>query len=128
METLLLAPKVRLSPRDFFLELGSFVGLYFIVVNFLILVFHIIDRAFPDALSNSQSQELFWTGPIRWSIASLVIAYPLLIVLTRVLRRDWQVNPEKRNLSLRRWLIYLTVFVTGVTLAVDAIVLLNSFL
>jgi type II secretory pathway pseudopilin PulG len=39
-----------------------------------------------------------------------------------------ETNPELKESKLRKWIIYFTLFVTGTTIAVDAIVLVNTFL
>ncbi len=110
----------------FFLELGCFALLYYIVVDFLILLFQIIERAFPDILQNNYYD--FWSGSIRWAIASLIIAYPVMVLLNWLLRCDWRLTPENRQNAFRRWLSYLTIFLTGGALLGDLVSVLYYFL
>jgi hypothetical protein len=121
METL----KPKAGPRDFFLWLGAMVALYASVVSFLTLFFEYINRAYPDPLE-------YWVDPysgaIRFSIATLVVAFPLFLVLMRLIRSDIQTTPEKKDLWVRKWALYLTLFIAAFTIAVDVVVLINTFL
>ncbi len=123
METTIQKPKT--SPKDFFINLGAIVALYVSVISVLNLLFEVINRAFPDPLQPYIDP---YSGAIRWTIASLIIIFPLYLWLSRLLNRDTEKNPEKRELSVRKWLIYLTLFVAGVAIAIDLIVLINTFL
>ncbi len=123
METPTQKPKT--SPKDFFINLGAIVALYVSVISILNLLFEVINRAFPDPLQPYIDP---YSGAIRWTIASLIIIFPLYLWLSRLLNRDTEKNPEKRELSVRKWLIYLTLFVAGIAIAIDLIVLINTFL
>ena len=61
-------------------------------------------------------------------MASLIIIFPLFILFTRLVNNDVRINPEKREGKLRKWLIYITLFIGGVTIAGDLIALINTFL
>lgn len=117
--------KPKVGPRDFFLWLGAMATLYASVISILTLYFQYIDRLFPDPLA-------YWVDPysgaIRFAIATLIVVTPLYIYLTRKLNADIRANPEKRDLWVRRWIIYLTLFVGGLTIAIDAVMLINAFL
>ena len=65
---------------------------------------------------------------MRWSIASLIIVFPLYIFLSRFINKDLVGNPLKKNLGVRKWLTYLTLFIAGVTIITDLIILINTFL
>jgi len=45
-----------------------------------------------------------------------------------LIAKDFANNPKMRELSLRKWLIYLTLFVSAVTIIIDLIMLVNNFL
>ncbi|MSR73090.1 hypothetical protein EXS61_00565 [Candidatus Parcubacteria bacterium] len=116
---------MKTSPKDFFLHLGVIISLYISTVSLLTLVFNIINNAFPDNLN-------FYVDPysavIRWAIACLIIIFPLYIFLSRTTNRDYVLSPEKRNLGIRKWLTYFTLFLAGVTIIIDLIVLINTVL
>lgn len=115
----------RTTPKDFFLHLGAMATLYISAVSFLILTFEYIDTLFPDVLEYYRDP---FSGTMRFAMASLIIIFPLYVILTRLVNTDLRANPEKRNLGVRKWLVYLTLFVAGATLVVDLIALINTFL
>ena len=119
--------KIKMTPKDFFMQLGLVVALYVSVISLLALVFQIINVAFPDALQNRYYYDPY-SSAIRWAIASLIIVFPVFLGLSSWAVRTYGKIPEKKNLPLRRWLMYFTLFVAGIVIAVDLIVLINTFL
>ena len=117
-------PKPRTSPADFFLHLGVIVALYVAVISFLNLIFDLITYAFPNQPLSYGIQ----TESIAVPVASLIIVVPLYLFLSRLLHRSYDRNPEKKQLWVRKWLIYLTLFVAGLAIAIDLIVLVFKFI
>lgn len=117
--------KLKTTPKDFFLWVGAVISLYISAVSLLVLLFEYIDILFVNSLVNSQD---LYSGTIRFSIASLIVIFPLYLYLTSVINKDIRANPQKREIGVRRWLIFLTLFVSGITIIVDLIVLINKFL
>ncbi len=115
----------KTTPKDFFLYLAAMATLYLSAVALLVLLFEYVDILFPDALGGYRDP---YSGTMRMAIASLVIMFPLYLFLTRVVNGDIRREPAKKELAVRRWLIFLTLFVAGVTLVVDLIALINTFL
>ena len=68
------------------------------------------------------------TNSVRLSMSILLIAVPVYILTSWMIGKDLKENPEKRELGLRKWLIYLTLFVAAITIIVDLITLVNNFL
>lgn len=114
----------RTTPKDFFLWLGAVAALYASVISFLALLFHYIDLAFPDPLS--YGVDPFSTGT-RISMATLIVMVPLFLALLLVIRRDIVREPGKANIWVRRWALVLTIFLAGLTAAIDLITLLTTF-
>lgn len=117
--------RTKMTPKDFFLYFAVMVALYVSAFSLLALLFEYIDVLFPDQLESFRGQ---FSSAIRFSIASLIIIFPTYLILTKVLNRDLRRNPEKKNIWIRKWLIYLTLFVAGVTIIIDLVRLVNSFL
>jgi hypothetical protein len=117
--------KPKVGPKDFFLWLGAMVALYSSVVAFLTLTFEYINNAFPDALSYSYDP---YSGSIKFAIATLIVAFPLFLVLMRLIRNDIVRTPEKSEIWVRRWALYLTIFIAGLTIATDLVTLIYYFL
>ena len=116
--------KPKTSPKDFFLNLGAIFLLYFLVVNIITLLFQTIDTAFPRSLA-----EGYYGAPdISFPLAALIIGFPFFIYLSRVLHIGETAEPEKRELSVRKWLTFITLFIAGATMVVDLIILLSTFL
>lgn len=118
-------PKVSTTPKDFFLYCGMVVALYVSAVSLIMLWFEYINRLVPSALDAYVDP---YSGAIRWSMALLIIIFPLFIVLTRMVNQGVRRSPEKKDIWIRRWLIYLTLFVAGATVAIDLVALVNTFL
>jgi hypothetical protein len=114
----------KTTPKDFFLNLGVIVTLYFSVISFINLLFSIINEYFPDPLSYGS----FYSGGMRMAISALVILFPLYLYLSHLVNKDLSVFPEKKELWIKKWSTYLTLFLTGATIAVDLIFLINTFL
>lgn len=117
---------VRVTPRDFFLYLAIMVTLYVSAVSFVSLLFGIIDALYPDVLSGRYYDP--YSFGMRSAIASLVVMYPLYIVFSRMVRKDIIAVPARSMLWVRRWFVYITLFVTGLAVAVDLVALINTFL
>jgi hypothetical protein len=116
----------RASAKDFFLHLGAIVGLYTITISFLNLIFKIINRAFPEVNRNYYA----WGGgsEISLPVATIIVAFPVFLVLSAFVYKLYNQNPEKKEMLVRKWLVYITLFVAGIILAVDLIMVLYRFL
>ncbi len=100
-------------------------AIYTSAVSLIALLFKYIETVFPDRLEPYYDP---YSGSIRFAIASLVVIFPLYIFLTKSLNRDLRIHPEKKELWIRRWLIYLTIFIAGVAVVGDLVALINTFL
>lgn len=119
--------KPKMSVKDFFLNLGAIVALYTVVVSLLNLLFTVINVAYPQ-VSNGYNYYSYGSQSISWPVAILIIFFPILILLMWLLEKDYSIDPEKKNLALRKWLSYITLFVSGMTLAVDLVMVLYYFI
>jgi len=117
--------KIKTTPKDFFVFIGAMVALYASAASLINLLFEIINASFPDALHFSYDN---FSSGMRWSIASLIIVFPVYIFLSRFINKDLAANFLKKNLGVRKWLTYLTLFVAGVAIITDLIMLINTFL
>lgn len=117
---------IKTSPKDFFLHLLSNLSLYYCAGWLVSLLYDYINYAF-GRVSYAYGAE-FFSGSMRWAIASLLIVFPVYILITRALNRDLDANPEKRELRVRKWLMYLTLSLASIALVVDLIALINQFL
>ena len=115
-------------PRDVFLYLLSVVTLVASAISFGILVFQYINVYFPDLLTDYYFSPSSYYGSIRQALAALIVIFPVYIWVSRFLKKDIDENPEKRELKIRKWLLYLTVFVAALVIIGDLVTLINTFL
>lgn len=120
---------MKTTPRDFFLHLGATIALYASTVALINLAFEIVNRILPDAL-NDYSYLYYYANnnSIVWPISMLVVLVPILYCLEWVTARDVLKTPEKKDIWIRRWRIYLTLFLTGATIVIDLITLIDTYL
>lgn len=119
-------PRPYLSPRDAFLYLVLFSTLYVSAWNFGSLAFQIINRLFPDPAAVDRA--VYFRDAMRWSVASLVAAFPVFLYLQWSIERALRLDPAKRASKVRRWLTYLTLFVAACALIGDFTTLVYYFL
>ncbi len=118
-------PDDRGGAREAFLHLLSFASLYASVVAVLVLFFQYLNRLFPDvAFDGSYYNEGWDQSMIRWFLAMLIVSFPLFSWMSKLIMGDIAKNPERAWSPVRRWLTYLTLFVTAGVLVGDGITLL----
>ena len=120
-------PKASLSARDAFLYLILFTTLYISAFSLGRLVFELINQTFPDPLSSPPAFDRA-AQAIRWSVASLMVAFPVFAGVSWKVGRDVAASSSRRVSPIRRWLTYTTLFVAAAVLIGDVTVLVNSVL
>lgn len=119
--------KLQASPKDIFLHLLSVVALYVSAVALGTLLFQFVNLLVPDPLSGTWAFDSA-RSMIRFSIASIVISFPVYLLSMVALSKSYETSPEKRNFRIRKWLIYFTLFVASLVIMGDLIALVNTFL
>ncbi len=120
-----LKPKV--TAKDFFLNLGVFVVLYTLVATFLTFMFSVINSVLPDVRDVYNYYDPYGQS-MRLSVSILIVATPLLVYLLRTVHKTIEVDSAKKDIWIRRWGLFLTLFLSIVMLAVDLVVFINTFL
>ncbi len=116
---------VESTPKDVFLHLLNILTFYISIIGFITLYIQYISALFPDPLN------FYYTGmanAVRLSTSILIIAVPVYLLTSWLLGRDLVSNPERRELKLRKWLTYFTLFISAVTIIVDLIMFVFNFL
>lgn len=117
------------TPKDVFLHLLAVVTLYVSVVAFIMLWWQYISVLFPDLLKYQDYYSYANVyDPIRMAMSMLIIVFPVHILISWLIGREFKFDPEKREIRVRKWLWYITLFVSAVTIIVDLIILVNNFL
>jgi hypothetical protein len=120
---------MKITAKDFFLQLGALVALYAGAIALINLLFKIINVAFPPVGEYGGYFYPYYSGsPISLPVATLIIVFPLFLFLSSVKQKGFNADPTARDSSLRRWLLYVTLFVAGAVMVGDLITLIYKFL
>lgn len=125
----------KLTPKFFFLSLGVLAGLIASVSSFLSLIFATLDKVFPDVLTATYQYGYasYSYESMRSALAILIIVFPVFVVLSMFWYRAAQkeINlPAQTGLwddILRRWVVYLILFLASVLVVVDLVTLVRYF-
>jgi hypothetical protein len=113
--------------KNFVLQLGALGSLYLSIIFLLVLIFGVVNLLFPDATDRywdiEQAQQ-----SIRVGIAVLIVFYPVYLTLTRIVNQQRRAVSEGQYLALTKWLIYLSLLAGGLTLLINLVVVINTFL
>lgn len=113
------------TPKDVFLHLLNIFTFFLSIISFITLYIQYISALFPDLLNFYYTS---MANGVRWSTSILVIAVPVYILTSWLLGKDLASDPARRELKLRKWLTYFTLFISAVTIIVDLIMFVFSFL
>lgn len=128
-QTTAVSLQIKTSPKDFFLHLLEMVALYASAISFLMIVFSMINFYVPDPLRQGDYYRSVWLREqIRGSLSALIVFFPVFLFVNSFLRKSYEMMPEKRNLSVRRWLIYFTLFVAAIVMIGYFVSAIYSFL
>ncbi|MSU44640.1 hypothetical protein EXS45_00435 [Candidatus Nomurabacteria bacterium] len=118
--------KPRSSAKDVLLNLGAFVALYTLVGNLIGLLFTIINTAYPKIASSYN----YYGGSssISWPVATLVVVFPIFVLLMWFLEKEYRVEPEKHESVIHKGLTYITLFVAGLVVVGDLITVIYYFI
>ena len=117
---------VKGSPKDVFLHLLAIIALYISAGSLIGLLFDYINLLFPDILNYYSYSAT--AGSIRWAMAALIIVFPVYLLVSWLLNKDYKINPEKRDLKIRKWLVHFTLFIAAVMIIGDLVALVYNFL
>ncbi len=114
------------NAKDFFINLGAIVSLYVLVGALIDLFFTVINNVYPQI--NSGYNYMISGQSISWQVATLIIFSPIFILLMYLLEKEYTVDPDKKNLGIHKWLTYITLFFSGLAVAIDLTMVLYYFI
>lgn len=120
-------PRPYLSAREAFIYLVLFTTLYLTTFNLGRLIFQFANLAFPDPAAVHDAAQTA-RDAIRFSVASLVIAFPIFLYMSVLVSRSIRRDPSKRASKVRKWLTYMTLFVAAGIIIGDLTALVYNFL
>lgn len=119
----------KLSPKFFFLSLGVLVSLIASVTSFLSLVFATLDKKFPDALNAvyTYGYNTYDFAAMRSALATLIIIFPVFLILSYFWTKAIRGELGRIDTVIKKWMLYLIIFLASVVIIVDLITLVNYF-
>jgi hypothetical protein len=120
-----IIPK-RNIPRDVFLHLLAIVTLYWSSVSFVTVLWQMINYFFQDQLNYFYYES--FSGLIRFGVSSLFIVFPVFLIVSWYLNKIYAKEAQVRESKIRKWLIYLTLFIAALVIIGDFIAVINFFL
>ncbi|MBT3817041.1 MAG: hypothetical protein HOE80_03000 [Candidatus Magasanikbacteria bacterium] len=117
------------NPKFFFLHLLSIVTLYVSAVSFITMIFQVINIYFPDAMQGDiyyRSENTYQI--LRSAISFLLVMFPVYIGTLFTLDKVYLKDKKTRDSAVRKWLIYLTLFVGALTVLFTLVSVFNTFL
>ncbi len=116
-------PQTHSTPYQVFLHLMMVAMYYVASISLVTLLVQYIDLIFPDQLIGySGSYDV-----IRSTSSALLVTFPFFLLTTWFIRRAFKIEPVERKIGIRRWLIYLTLFIAAVTMVIDLVQFVNGF-
>ncbi|MDQ6767853.1 MAG: DUF5671 domain-containing protein [Candidatus Eremiobacteraeota bacterium] len=110
--------------REAFLYLLAFITLGFWIVALILLADQLINHMFPSPLGTS-----YYSRPeIAGQLATLIVAFPLFLFVNWLIVKEVERRPEALESGVRKWLTYIALVITAVTLLGDAVAVITSFL
>jgi hypothetical protein len=114
---------MKITAKDFFLHIAAVDLLYTGTVALLNVLFRVINVAFPQVAEYS-----YYSPSISLPVATLIVVFPLFLFISNIIRKSYVLEPGMLDYPVRKWLIYITLFIAGAVLAGDLVVLLYFFL
>lgn len=113
-----------ITAKDFFLHIAVIALLYTGTVALLNILFRVTNVAFPQVTQYGY----YNSTSISLPVATLIVVFPLFLFLANVLRKSYAEDPSRKDYPVRKWLIYITLFLAGAILAGDLVTLIYYFL
>jgi hypothetical protein len=119
----------KLTPKFFFISLGVIVTLITNVSSLLVLFFESLNKKFPDALNSiyQYGYNSYDFETIRVSMATLIIFLPVFIFISYLWVKESKEDSNHTNMILRKWMIYLILFLASLLIIIDLVTLVNYF-
>lgn len=116
------------AAKDAFFYLLIFSTLGTWAIGLGALAFTLIDRWLADTLFSGGYYQGYDMVSAAASMAAMLVAFPIYLLVTRSVLRDEGMHPEKRNSPVRKWLTYLALVIAACVLIGDLIAALTYLL
>jgi hypothetical protein len=115
----------KTTPKDFFLWVGAMIALYASVFAYIALIFEYLNVLFPDKLAYYTGNP--YSSGISQEMAIVTVLFPLFLALMWMIRRSIAVDATRADVWIRRWALYLALFISVAGMAGGVITLLVYF-
>jgi hypothetical protein len=116
------------AAKDAFFYLLIFSTLATWTIGLGALAFTLIDRWLADSLFSTSSYQGYDAYSAAASIASVLVAFPVYLLVTRSVLREEKSHPEKLFSPVRKWLTYMALVIAACIFIGDLIAALTYFL
>ena len=125
MEKNIETAAVKVTPKDFFLWSGAMIALYVSIFSFISLIFNYLNYVFPSSLRYYRIDP--YLSGVSYEMALLVVFFPLFLILMWFIHKSIKLDATRALVWVRRWALYLTLFIAGLALAADLVTLVMYF-
>lgn len=115
------------SAKEAFFYLLTFATLATWTIGFGCLASALIDRWLADPLFSGY-QQAFDTYTITSSLAALIVAFPIYLLISRAVLKETSAHPEKLDSPIRKWLTYMALVIAASVFMGDLITALAFLL
>lgn len=116
------------AARDAFFYLLAFSTLATWTIGVGSLAFTLIDEWLADTLFSTNYSQTYDTYGIAVAMASILVTFPVYLLVSRAIVREGRTDPEKLNSPVRKWLTYLALVVAAGVFIGDLIAALTYLL
>lgn len=119
-------PRPFVSAREAFLYGLMFIALGVTAFHLTALGFNLIDKWMPE--TGYEERAYYRVDSIRWSIASLVVFFPVFLWLNTRANTAIRSDPGQRRSLVRKWFGYITLFLAAIAILGDLIFVIHALL
>jgi hypothetical protein len=116
------------AAKDAFFYLLAFSTLATWTIGLGSLSFSLVDQWFADTLFSAGYNQNYETYSIAAAMASILVAFPIYLLVSRAILRDLSNQPEKSSSSVRRWLTYMALVIAAGVFIGDLVTALTTLL
>jgi hypothetical protein len=120
-------PSSGATARDAFFYLLIFSTLSVWTLSLGCLAFSLIERWLADPLFRGYGKT-FNTYTVTMSLAAIIVAFPLYLLVSRVVLREAATDPDKLESGIRKWLTYMALVIAASVFMGDLITALAYLL
>lgn len=121
-------PARHFSAGEAFAYLVLFAALGASSASLVQLSFRIIEASFPDPSSIYEISRTYWGTQVRWSVARIIIFFPVFLFASYRINRYFQADQTRRDSPTRRWVTYAAMFINVCVIGGDLVTLVAYLL